>query len=269
VSAGVAARFAQPLKVVSSVAVFAVLPAFALGFVLVDLASGDAGWPLREAFLPAAEAVLRGDSPYPAGADDASLTRGTAYVYPPLVAQLMIPLTLVPETVAVVVFALLLVAATFATLALLEVRDWRCYGLAFLWPAVLSAVHVENVTTLMGLAAALAWRYRDRLAGGASLGVSLAAKPLLWPLGAWLLGARSYRALAWAAGLAAILALGSWALIGFTGLVEYETLLRRLSENMDEWGYSVYALALDLGAGEAVSKLLWLALAGSCSPSRP
>jgi hypothetical protein len=256
-------RFVRPLVVVGSVAVFVVLPAFAVGFVLVDLAAGDAGWPFREAFLGAAEAVLRGESPYPDGPQDPSLVRGTAYVYPPVVAQAVIPFTLLPEAVAVVSFALLLLAAVFATLVVLGVRDWRCYGLAFLWPAVLSAVHVENVTILMGLAAALVWRYRDRLAGGASLGVSLAAKPLLWPLGAWLLGTRSYRTLAWAGGLGAALALGSWAMLGFTGLVEYEALLRRLSELMDEWGYSVYALALDLGAGETLAKLLWLSLAVS------
>lgn len=254
-------RFARPLVVVGSVAMFGVLPLFALGLVLVDLATGDAGWPFREAFLGAADAVLRGDSPYPSGPDDPSVARGTAYVYPPVVAQVVAPFTFLPESVAVVLFALLLVAAAVATLVVLEVRDWRCYGLAFLWPAVLSAVHVENVTIFMGLAAALVWRHHDRIAGGVSFGASLAAKPLLWPLGVWLLALRSYRTLVWAAGVAAALVLGSWAVIGFTGIVEYEALLRHLSDVMDEWGYSVYALALDLGAGDALARAAWLVVA--------
>jgi hypothetical protein len=242
------------------VALFVVLPLFALTFVVVDLAGGGAGWPLRDVFLPAADAILDGESPYP-DLDDPSLARGTGYVYPPVVAQLLVPFTVLPETLTVVAFALVLIGATAATLGLLDVRDWRCYGLAFLWPPVLSAIHVENVTILMGLAAALVWRYRDRAAGGVSYGVSLAAKPLLWPLAPWLLATRSWRALVWATGVAAALVVGSWAAIGFTGFVEYQALLRRLSELMDEWGYSVYALLLDLGVGETVAHAVWLAVA--------
>lgn len=254
------ARFERPIVVVGSVALFVVLPLFAMGYVVVDLATGGAGWAFREAFLSGADAVLHGESPYPEEGDP-TLARGTAYVYPPLVAQLLVPFTFVPEAVAVVAFALLLVAAVFATLALLGVRDWRCYGLALLWPPVLSAVHVENVTILMGLAAALVWRYRHRPAGGVALGASIAVKPLLWPLGAWLVATRSFALLAWAAVTACVLLVVSWAAIGFAGLVEYESLLRRLSEAMDEWGYSVYALALDLGAGDTLAKAAWLAVA--------
>lgn len=254
------ARFGRPLVVVGSIAVFAVIPLFAVGYVVVDLAAGNAGWPLREAFLPAAEAVLHGESPYPEEGD-ASLIRGTAYVYPPVVAQVLVPLTFLPETVVVVAFALALVAAVFATLYLLGVRDWRCYGIALLWPGVLSAVHVENITILMGLGAALVWRFRDRPAGGLALGASIAVKPLLWPLGAWLLATRSYRLLAWSAVTAVSLLVVSWAAIGFAGLMEYEELLRRLSDRMDEYGYSVYAIAHDLGAGDVLAKGLWLAVA--------
>lgn len=253
-------RFGRPLVLVGSVALFAVIPLFAMGYVVVDLATGGAGWAFREAFLGAADDVLHGESPYPEEGD-AGLARGTAYVYPPVVAQVLIPFTFVPEAVAVVAFALLLVAAVFATLALLDVRDWRCYGLALLWPPVLSAVHVENVTILMGLAAALVWRFRDRPAGGLALGASIAVKPLLWPLGAWLLATRSLRVLGWAAVSAVLLLVVSWAAIGFAGLLEYESLLRGLSDAMDEWGYSVYALALDLGAGNTFAKALWLAVA--------
>jgi alpha-1,2-mannosyltransferase len=253
-------RFGRPLVVVGSLALFGVLPLFALGVVVTDLAGGGGGWPFREAFLSAADAVVNGESPYP-GLDDPSLAKGTAYVYPPVAAQLLAAFTLVSESVAVVGFALVLVAAVVATLLVLDVRDWRCYGLALLWPPVLSAVHVENVTILMGLAAALVWRFHDRMAGGASLGVSIALKPLLWPLGPWLVATRSFVALAWAGGVASLLLLASWIGIAFTGLVEYQELLRRLSDLMDEWGYSVYALAVDLGAGHTLARVVWLVVA--------
>jgi arabinofuranan 3-O-arabinosyltransferase len=254
-------RFGRPLVVVGSIALFAVVPLFAVGYILVDLAQGEAGWPLRIAFLNAADAILDGESPYPAEGDP-GLAEGTAYVYPPVVAEVLVPLTFVPEAVAVVGFGLVLVGAVFATLYLLGVRDWRCYGLALLWPAVLSAVHVENITILMGLAAALVWRFRDRpVGGGIALGVSIAVKPLLWPLGAWLLATRSFRLLAWSAASAVSLLVVSWAAIRFAGLLEYESLLRDLSDRMDEFGYSVYAIAHDLGAGDVLAKALWLALA--------
>jgi hypothetical protein len=246
---------------VGTVALFGVLPLFAIAFVVGDVAAGNAGWAFREAFLGAADDVLAGESPYPAPTDR-SLERGTAYVYPPLLAMLTIPFTLGPAEVAAVLFALVLVATVPLTLLALGVRDWRCYGLAFLWPPVLSAVHVENVTLLVGLAAAVVWRYRDRqLVGGVALGASLAVKPLLWPVGLWFAATRRLRAFAWAVGSSLVVALLSWAVIGFAGLVDYQKLLRELSELMDEWGYSVYALALDLDSGHVAARGLWIFVA--------
>ena len=245
---------------VATIAVCGVLPVFALAVVFADLVDGGAGWPFREAFLGAAEAIRHGESPYPE-IDDAALAAGTAYVYPPLAALAFMPFTLVSEGVAAMGFALLLVVAVPATLLVIGVRDLRCHGLALLWPATLSAVHVENITILLGLAAAIAWRFRDRRGGAWGLGASLAFKPLLWPLGPWLAGTRRLGALLWAAVVAIGLALGSWAAIGFTGLIEYEALVRRLGEVMDEWGYTVYALMLDLGVEDVVARLAWLSLA--------
>jgi Glycosyltransferase family 87 len=245
---------------VGGIAVFGVLPAFAIALVLYDLASGEAGWAFREAFLGAANAVLDGESPYPA-LSDPSIERGSAFVYPPVMAFLVTPFILVADDVAVILFAVLLVACVPATLAVLGVRDWRCYGLALLWPPVLSAVHVENITLLIALAAALVWRLRDHSLGAVSLGASIAVKPLLWTLGVWLLATGRLLALLWSVVVAVALVLASWAVIGFAGLGDYQTLLRELSEAMDEWGYSIYALALDLGAGDLVSRALWVAVA--------
>jgi len=246
---------------VGMVALFGVLPLFAMGVVVADLAAGEAGWAFREAFLTAADAVLRGENPYPALTDPA-VARGTAYVYPPVTALLVTPFTVLPEVVAVIGFALILIAAVPITLAILGVRDWRCYGLALLWPPVLSAVHVENITLLVGLAAALVWRFRDRpVGGGLTLGASIAVKPLLWPLGLWLAATRRLRALVWSISVGVILLLGSWAVIRFAGLVEYRELLRRLSKVMDEYGYSVYALALDLDVSDLAARLVWVVLA--------
>ena len=245
-----------------TIALLGALPLFALFLVVGDLLAGNAGWAFREAFLGGAQAVLDGESPYPTGVDDPDFQRGVGYVYPPVMAFVTIPFTAFSADVAVGLFALILIATVPATLALCGVRDWRCYGLAFLWPGVLSGVHVENISLLMALGCALVWRYRDRpAASGASLGVAMAVKPLLWPLGIWLVATARLRAVVWGVLIALGLALGSWAAIGFDGLRRYPTLLRELSSGADEWGYSVYALALDLGAGHSVARALWLLLA--------
>ena len=147
-----------------------------------------------------------------------------------------------------VIFACLLVLAFVATLAVIGVRDWRCYGLAFLWPPVLDAIQTENVTIFLGLAAALAWRFRDRaFASGAALGVSFATKIVMWPLTLWLAATGRIRAAVLSLVLAAALLVATWAVIGFEGLSDYPNLLRQASRIQEEESYTVYALARDFG----------------------
>ena len=184
------------------------------------------------------------------------------YVYPPLVALLTVPWTLVPVGAAEILFQLLLVGVFVSTLALLGVRDWRCYGLAFLWPPVTDAVATGNITILLGLAAAIVWRYRDVPAiSGAALGASIAAKVFLWPLVIWLAVTRRVAAALWSVAAATALLLLSWAIVSFQGFAEYPDLVRRLSDAMDERGYTVYALGIDLGLDPRLAWGLWAATA--------
>ena len=249
-----AARFAEIL-------IFGVLPLLALAYVFGKVLFTDLYVYAVDPYRDAANAVLHGHNPYPA-LTDPDFLRGAGYVYPPLVAILSIPLALVPFGVAQVAMMILLVAALLGLLRALDVRDWRCYGMVFLWPPVLAAIQTGNVTILMALAAALVWRFRDRdRASGLALGVSLGAKLYLWPLGVWMLATRRLRAAVWSVLVAAVVLLGSWALIGFAGLTGYPALLHRLSDNSDEWGFSVYAVALDAGASSFVARALWLVVA--------
>ena len=69
-----------------------------------------------------------------------------------------------------------LVAVALAVPWVLGVRDWRCYGLLLLWPPVIWSIQTGNVTLWFALAAAIAWRLRDRPFGSsASIGLMLAA----------------------------------------------------------------------------------------------
>ncbi|MBA3402021.1 MAG: DUF2029 domain-containing protein [Actinobacteria bacterium] len=249
------------VRVTIAVVLFGLLPLYALYLVFANAAGDDLDEKVTDfenAFYPGAEAILRGISPYPAP-DDPRLAAGTEYVYPPLTALASTPFTELSVEAAGFVVMALLIAAVLGTLWLLGVRDWRCYGLAFLWPPVLSAVQTGNVTIPLGLGAVLVWRYRDdaRVAGS-SLGLTLAAKLFLWPLVLWLAFTRRMAAALLAVAVGAVVLLVSWAVIGFAGIREYLELLRRVSEFEEEQGYTLYALALDFGSSEGVARAVWI-----------
>lgn len=212
----------------------------------------------------AAEAMRAGEDFYPTagfivrGPDDLIVD----YVYPPLVGLLTVPWTFVSVGVAEVVIQVVLALAFVGTLAILGVRDWRCYGLAFLWPPVTDAVRTGNISILLGLAAAVVWTYRDRARlAGPVLGVSIAAKLFLWPLTAWLASTSRLRAAVWSVTVAGSVAFASWAVVGFRGLTEYPELVSKLTDRMDERSYTAFALLLDIGASVEVAWALWAVVA--------
>jgi alpha-1,2-mannosyltransferase len=197
--------------------------------------------------------IFHGASPYPPPHAWA-LHDEQQFVYPPIAALLAAPLAAFPFTVAAVLLAFLDVVATGLTLRVLGVRDWRCYGLTFLWYPVIQNVLIGSITSLLALGVALAWRYRDDRRVTTPLAAALvAAKVFLWPLLFWLAATRRGLAAARALGLAVAGIAVSWALIGFAGLTSYPRLLDVLSR-LEQWkSYSAVALGLVLGlsTGEA------------------
>jgi hypothetical protein len=256
-------RRLEAVRTIVAVVLFGLLPVIALYFVFHNAAGDGKVTDFENAFYPSAEAILEGRSPY-TSPDDPQLAAGTEYVYPPLTALTSVPFLAVSVEVAGVIVMALLVAAVVGILYLLGVRDWRCYGLAFLWPPVISAIQTGNVTIPLALGAALAWRFRnDARAAGASLGLTLAAKLFLWPLVLWLAVTRRIAAAAIALVVGVVVLLGSWAVIGFAGLRDYPDLLRRVQELEEAQGYTVFALAIDVGASQEIARALWIALAAS------
>src|SRR5579885_221281 len=113
-------------------------------------------------FWLAARDYLHGRSPYPADIRALTWAHGAqfTYAYPPLVAVLAMPLTFLHYQTAAAVFVVGSAAAVPAALWLLGVRDWRCYGAAFLWPPVLSGVAIGTISPLLLLGVAACWRLR-------------------------------------------------------------------------------------------------------------
>lgn len=211
-------------------------------------------YDFKQAFVPAAEAILDGRSPYP------------ELGYPPLVAFLSVPFVLAPATEILVTVAV--AACVPASLWLLGVRDWRCYVAAFLWVSVFNAVQTVNVTLPMLLAASVCWRWRDRtpvtaVAGG----LAVAVKIIAWPLAVWLAATRRVKAAAGVVVVAVGVTLGLWAALGFSGLVDYPRGLGRQEGAQSHRGYTFQALVEDAGLPDVFGSIvavgcLVLALAG-------
>ena len=255
---GSSVRTRQPLGFarLGSLAVFAAFPVVIVATVLVVAwGDGTAGMDFEQ-FYFAAEAILRGDDPY----TGSSAPWNGEYPYPPLPGFLAVPFTVVSIHAVGVVVMVLLVAAALAIPFVLGVRDWRCYGLVLLWPPVISAIQTGNLTLPLGLAAALAWRFRDSRAVPAALvGLTLAAKFFLWPLVVWFAATRRLATAALTVGVGLALLLLSWGAIGFAGLADYPDLMRRLQDAVGMDAYTLYIVGLDLGLPSPVARLVWLA----------
>jgi hypothetical protein len=234
-----------------------------LGVMSLSVGLGKLGWDVRFAYLPAAEAILDGRSPYPA-LDDPILLDQKGYVYPPQLLFLVLPLTILPVALAGIAVAVGLCALVVATLRLLGISDIRCYAAAFLWMPTMSGVLLSNVSIPLAFAAALVWRYRDRVWPPAvALGLTISAKFLFWPLLVWTVVTRRLRATAWAVVLGVGVTLAAWAAIGFDGLTGYPDLLRRLTEIQAENSYSWVGVVHTLGLSEWVGQALMLLSGGT------
>lgn len=266
------------LKRVLSVLVFAIAPIVVTVAVL--------GWTYDSStFLSdfhgdlynAGSAILAGHDPYrvsflahlaalaSAGGHPSTTFAVPVYPAPDLLAST--PLAALPYHPAAITFTLLEIAALCGGLWLLGVRDWRCYGAAFLsWPVV-HTLRLGQVNGLLVLASAVAWRWRPRaLVSGCAVAAAVVAKVFLWPLGLFLLFTRRWRALAVAVVVGMTATLAAWALLGFDGLTSYPQMLSDLSRVEGTAGVSLASLTsaagLGRGAGTALSLVITLALIG-------
>lgn len=251
--------FPSPLTVVLVVLAAGIM----LGVVALSANAGLLAWDVRFAYLPAAEALLEGESPYPAF-DDPILEDQKGYVYPPQLLFALLPLTPLPVGVASALAAAGLLALLALTLRVLQVRDVRCYAAAFLWVPSVSAVLLGNISIPLAFAVAVAWRYRDDVRRpAAALGIAISAKFVMWPLLVWTVATGRLRASVWAVVVGVLVTLVAWSIIGFDGLTGYPDLLERLSEIQAERSYSIVGMAATAGLPEVVGSALTLLLGGA------
>ena len=210
----------------------------------------------HSAFWPAGSRVLHGLTPY-ASPTSFAATHGFAFVYPAPGALLFAAFGWMPRTVADVVFTIICFGAAMGTLAVLGIRDWRLYGMTLLWPAVLSGWQTANLSLLLALGIAVAWRYRDRPAiAGVTVGVMISLKLFLWPLVGWLVLTRRWRALAWTVGSGVVINALSWAVLGFDQIHAYLHLVNAVTKVEEATAYTPLALGLKLGLSHQAADLV-------------
>jgi hypothetical protein len=185
-----------------------------------------------------------------------------AFPYPALSAILFVPFALLPKAVAAWLWVAIQMAAVAGTLRVLSVRDRRVYALLFLWWPVIIAWQTGNMTLLLALLLALAWRYRDRpVVAGLLTAIMISLKPFVWPVGLWLLATRRYRASGWAVAAGLALNLIAWAAIGFDQLSRYLHLDSAVTTALYRDGYGVISLAVRLGASRSAGTALMIGIA--------
>jgi alpha-1,2-mannosyltransferase len=230
--------------------------------VWVNAARSLSGWQepfdLR-VFVQAGDDVLDGRNPY-IEPDRITGPADAPYAYPPVLALLMTPLAALPAHVhdvylPGVLVSLALVFSVVGALLLLDVRDWRCYPIALLYPVTIETVEYGALGPVLLLLVAIVWRFRDTAwAAGAATGGAIVLKLFLWPLLVWLALTRRLAAAAAAIVFALALALVSWAVIAFRGIDDYPHLLRRLVDVEAENSYSLFAVLRMIGLSELAAR---------------
>ena len=247
------------LRRLGEIGLLAVAPA-ALALTIIGGAIGHRyAFDFHGALWQAARDVLDGHNPYPPPTA-AGVAPGDRFVYPPPVALLLLPFGLLPFGVAAALITVVLLAAVAATLAVLGVRDWRCYGAAYLSIPVLHDVRLGTLTPLLALGLALVWRWRSETRAAFPLALIVVAKLFLWPLTLWLVATGRMRVALRGAVLAVVACALGWAVIGFAGLGNYPKLLSVLAEAEQGRGYSLVSAGLWMGLGPGAARVVAVAI---------
>ncbi len=212
-----------------------------------DIPGHNLGVDFRGELYPEARLVVHDHDPFPA--PDADLSHGINRIFPVPAALLVSPFTLLSVNAATLLFCALLVIALAATLRLLGVTDWRVYGVVLLWAPTISALQTANLTIILALLVAVAWRFRERrFVPGVAIGLAIALKLFLWPLALLLLVQRRFAA----AVVAGCLTLaGTLLVLPFVTLSDYVRLMQNMSDTFGPGSYDLNGLLIQSGVADA------------------
>lgn len=240
------------------------LPAVGVGMTIATVAlmwdDGSQALDFHRELYPQAVDVIHGRDPYPSA--EADLSDGSNAIWPIVAAWLVAPLALLPSGAADAIWTAVTIACIPGALLIAGVRDARVVGVVLLWPPAISTVQTGNVTALLSVLLALAWRRRDRqMSAGLALGLALGLKFFLWPVVLLVAQLRHVRAALLAAAVGAV---SLAAIAAYHPLDEYVRLLRNLSDTFDGSSYTPFGLLVEVGLREGPARAIGLAVAVAC-----
>lgn len=222
---------------------------------------GSRGWGYDfEAYFGAALRLLASGSPYQPETLGGPFRPGPGglYLYSPLPALLIVPLTWLGLGAATMVWAIAHVAALLGASLLLPVSPrvrLAVIGVGGLSLPAISDVTLGNVSLFVTALSMVAWRFADRPAAGATIALAMSMRPTLGVLLGWWALRRRWRPLAWALGSGVALVALSLPFVGVAGYLDYLAVLRNVTgvtgvaENVD-----LASSALALGLPGAVAQ---------------
>lgn len=243
-------------------ALFGVVPlAVCVYLVAHVLGAGIGGIDFRTDFWVAGSRLLHGGDPYTWTARQIHASIG--FPYPALTAWMFAAFALLPIGISTVLYTLLCVAAGLAALWLIGVRDWRVVGAVLISPWFVSAWQTANITMLLLLGVAAVWRVRDRpLATGILTALVVTLKPIMWPLGLWLLATRRYRACGWGVAAGLLVNAVTWAVVGVSRFPQYLHLGNAVTAALYRTGYGLPSVVAHLGGGWSAGLLVEILVSG-------
>ena len=155
------------------------------------------------------------------------------FLYPPPSAAAVSPFAWVAPGPGALVWHglhILVVGLACAVLPVPARVRWAVLGAALLSQAVTSDVSLGNVSSLLLLPLALAWRWLDRPAGSIAQVVAISVRPSLGVIVIWQLLRRRFRAVAWTIAGGAGLVLLSLPVVGVAAYEDYLTIMRNMSD---------------------------------------
>jgi hypothetical protein len=175
-----------------------------------------------------------------------------------------VPLSLLPRVAADIVFLAASLVAVILGLWMVGVRDWRCIAVAVVSAPAAWGVLLGNLSPLLMLGGACAWRWRAHVwRPAAVVAAMILSKVFVWPLAVWLLATRRLRAVAALALLAVVGAIAGWAVISFDGLTDYPQMLLNIATIGERRGCSLVAVLMSVGLPAEAARIGALACAGA------
>jgi glycosyl transferase family 87 len=151
------------------------------------------------------------------------------YLYSPLPAIVVLPLTALHFHDAATIYVALQLIALLAICLLMPV-SWTVrlaiLAVACLAPPVDQDLNLGNISLLMTLAGVVAWRFMDKPIAAVAITVSAALRPTMALVGAWWALRGRWRLIGWMALTALVLVVLSLPFVGIQGWLDYVTVLR-------------------------------------------